>query len=291
MTQISHWPPKFYSEKKECTLEMNPEDDINYIVNSDRQITVLRALRDQSSPIPKHELKSETEVSRSTVNRAIDNLSDRNWIEETRRNRYDITTAGESILERYDDFSNTIAGAQTKTRLINQLGNQIEPPSIDVFSEAEAEEYPTTDPMKGWNRATTEASKQVDGGLEVYRGMNPIVSSKGNEIGRKLLATVDEAELIIDEDVLDASKENYTDELDEGLATDNLEIYVSPEKVPITLAIYDEERVELSVHDEQGHPIGGIRGENGELACWAKDLYEEYRAQSYAISELLQQTE
>lgn len=270
---------------------MDTEDDIRYIVNSVGQIDVLRTLRDQSSPIPKHELGRESEVSRSTVNRAIDNLSDRNWIEETGRNQYEITTVGESILKRYGRFSETIAGAQTKTKLINQLGKHAEPPSIDVFSEAEVEEYPTTDPMKGWNRATSEASKQIDGGLDVYRGMNPIVSEKGNEIGRKLLATVDEAELIIDEDVLDASQKNYTDELDEGLATDNLEIYVSPEKVPITLAIYDEERVEVSVHDEQGHPIGGIRGENGKLAQWAKDLYEEYRARSYSLSEPLQKVE
>ena len=269
---------------------MEPDDDINYIVNSDSQIAVLRTLRGRSEPIMKRELKSEAEVSRSTVKRAINNLSERNWIEEAGRKRYVITTVGESIVERYDEFSNTVVAAQTKTQLINQLGKHVEPPSIDVFSEAEVEEYPTTDPMKGWNRADDEVSQQIETGLNFYRGMNPIVSTKGNEIGRKLLDAVDEAELIIDEDVLDASKENYTDELDEGLADDSLEIYVSHQRIPITLAIYNDERVELSVHDEQGHPIGGIRGTNEKLVCWAKDLYEQYRAQSFSITNLLQET-
>lgn len=266
---------------------MDPDDDIGYIVNSEGQINVLQAIRDQSCTAPKHELESEVEVSRSTIDRAIDNLAERNWIEETSRGQYEITTVGASILDRYEEFVDTIVGAQTKTKLINQLGKHVEPPSIDVFSEAEAEEYPTSDPMKGWNRAADEASNQIEEGLEVYQGMNPIVSAHGNEIGRELLDAADEAELIIDEEVLETSKKSYNSELDEGLAADNFEIYVSREKVPVTLAMYNEERVELSVHDEQGHPIGGIRGTNGDLACWAKDLYEQYRAQSYPLSELL----
>ena len=270
--------------------EMKLEDDIEYIVNSDKQIDILRILRDYSSPLPKHKLRSETDVSRSTVSRATDNLSDRNWIEKVGRKQYAITTVGESVLERYDAFRNAISGAQTKTKLINQLGKHVEPPSIDVFSEAETEVYPTTDPMSGWSRASAEVSRQIDAGLDVYQGMNPIISMKGNEIGRKLLDAANEAELIIDKDVLDTAKESYTDELDEGLTADNFEIYVSPKKVPITLAMYNEKRVELSVHDDQGHPIGGIRGTNGELACWAQDLYEQYREQSYSLSELAQKT-
>lgn len=274
--------------KRDRTPEMNPEDDINYIVNSGGQIAVLRTLRDHPTPLPKHKLRSKTDVSRSTVSRATDNLSDRNWIEEVRRKRFTITTVGESVLERFDAFRDTIGGAQAKTRLINQLGKHVEPPSIDVFSEAEAEIYPTTDPMRGWNRANAEVSQQIDAGLDVYRGMNPIVSMKGNEIGRKLLDAANEAELIIDKEVLDTAKVSYTDELDEGLTADNFEIYISSEKIPITLAMYNEERIELSVHDEQGHPIGGIRGTNGDLACWAQDLYEHYREQSYPLSELAQ---
>jgi predicted transcriptional regulator len=268
---------------------MDPHEDLEYIVNSTKQINVLRKIRRHQSPVRKHELVSENEPpSQSTVNRAIGNLSDRNWIEEKSRNRYVITTTGEGIVEGIDGIRDTIAEAQTKTKLLNQLGEHA--PSIDVLAEATTAEYPQKDPMKGWNRASCGVEERAEEGLETYRGMNPIVSARGNEMGRKILSAVDTAELIIDEMVLDTSEANYSEALEAGRAADNFEIYVSPNEVPITLAIYDEEKIEASVHDADGHPVGGIRGSSTELSCWADDLYEQYRAQSYPLSQLIDPT-
>jgi predicted transcriptional regulator len=164
-------------------------------------------------------------------------------------------------------------------------------PSIEVFGDATTVEYPQKDPMKGWNRASSAVSERAEEGLETYRGMNPIVSARGNDIGRKILSEADEAELIIDEKVLDASEANYSEALETGCAAGNLDIYVCPNEVPITLAIYDEERIEASIHDADGHPIGGIRGSSAELACWATELYDQFRAQAYPVSELVEPTE
>jgi predicted transcriptional regulator len=266
---------------------MKPEDDIEYIVNSGSQFIVLRALYEREEPAHKRELKSETGSSQSTIDRAIRNSTEKNWVEEKSRGRYGITSAGESIVESYDNFYGTIGEAQAKTKLLNNLGDNITTPSIEVLSEAETVEYPSKDPLKGWKRASDEVSKRVEEGLESYRGMNPIVSTTGNEIGRQILSAANEAELIIDEGVLEMSQSNHSDAMREGLTADNLDIYVSPKNVEITLAIYDEERIEISIHDEDGHPVGGIRGSNDELACWATDLYEQYQQQSYPLSELL----
>lgn len=270
---------------------MDPHEDLDYIVNSTKQINVLRQIRRRQSPVRKRELVSESEngPSQSTVNRAIDNLSKRNWIEEKSRKRYDITTTGEGIVEGLDSIRDTITEAQTKTKLLNHLGEHA--PSIEVFAEATTVEYPQKDPMKGWNRASSAVEERVEEGLETYRGMNPIVSTRGNDMGRKILSAADEAELIIDEMVLDASEANYSGALETGCAAGNLDIYVSPNEVPITLAIYDEKKIEASVHDADGHPIGGIRGSSAALSYWAIELYEQYRAQSYPLSELVEPTE
>jgi predicted transcriptional regulator len=266
---------------------MKPEDDIEYIVNSGSQFNVLRALYEREEPASKRELENETDSSKPTIDRAIRNSTEKNWVEEKSRGQYKITSAGESIVESYDNFRGTIGETQAKTKLLNNLGDNIRTPSIEVLSEAETVEYPPKDPFKGWKRASDEVAKRIEEGLESYRGMNPIVSSKSNDIGRQILSAADEAELIIDEDVLEMSESNYSEAMREGLTADNLDIYVSPENVPITLAIYDEKRIEISVHDEDGHPVGGIRGSNGDLSCWATDLYEQYRQQSYPLSELL----
>jgi predicted transcriptional regulator len=270
-------------------IRMKPEDDIEYLVNSGRQFEVLQALCEREEPARKRELRSKTGASESTVNRAIRNSSKKNWVEEKSRGRYDITSVGEGVVESYEDFYGIIGETQAKTKLLNNLGENISAPSIEVLDKAETVEYPAKDPFKGWKRASEEVSRQVEEGLESYRGMNPIVSTAGNEMGRQILSEADEAELIIDENVLEMSQSNHPDAMEEGLTAENLDIYVSPEDVAITLAIYDEERVEVSVHDEDGHPVGGIRGSNGELACWANDVYEKYRQQSYPLSELLQQ--
>ena len=265
---------------------MKPEDDIEYIVNSGSQFNVLRTLYKREKAASKRQLKYETDTSQSTIDRAIRNSMEKNWVEEKNRGRYDITSTGESIVESYDNFYETIGEAQAKTRLLNNLGN-ISPPSIEVLAEAETVEYPPKDPFKGWKRASEEVTKQIEKGLESYRGMNPIVSSQGNDIGRQILSAADEAELIIDEAVLEMSQSNHSDAVREGITASNFNIYVSSENVPVTLAIYNEERVEISIHDADGHPVGGIRGSNSELACWATDVYEKYRQQSYPLSELL----
>jgi predicted transcriptional regulator len=266
---------------------MKPEDDIEYLVNSGRQFEILQALYEREEPARKRELRSETGASESTVNRAIRNSSEKNWVEEKSRGRYDITSAGEGVVESYNNFYGIIGEAQAKTKLLNNLGENISAPSIEVLDKAETVEYSVKGPFKGWERASEEVSRQVEEGLESYHGMNPIVSTAGNEIGREILSEADEAELIIDEGVLEMSEANYSDAMEDGLTADNLTIYVSPENVATTMAIYDEERIEVSVHDEDGHPVGGIRGSDDELARWATDVYESYRQQSYPLSELL----
>lgn len=266
---------------------MKPEDDIEYIVNSGRQFDILQALYDREKPARKRELKSETGASESTIDRAIRNSTKKNWAEEKSRGQYVITSAGEGIVESHDNFYETIAETQAKTKLLNNLGENISTPSIEVLNEADTVEYPAKDPFKGWNRAFEEVSRQVEEGLESYRGMNPIVSTAGNEIGREILSEADEAELIIDEGVLEMSEANYSDAMEEGLTAENLTIYVTPENVAITMAIYDEERIEVSIHDEDGHPVAGIRGSDEELIRWATEAYEKYRQQAYPLSELL----
>jgi predicted transcriptional regulator len=268
-------------------IRMKPEDDIEYLVNCGRQFEVLQALYEREEPARKRELRSETGVSESTVDRAIRDSTKRSWVEEKSRGRYVMTSVGEGIVESYNDFYGIIGEAQAKTELLNNLGENISAPSIEVLDKAETVEYANKGPFTGWERASEAVSRQVEEGLESYRGMNPIVSTAGNEMGREILSAADEAELIIDEGVLEMSEANYSDAMEDGLTADNLTIYVSPESVAVTMAIYDEERIEVSIHDEDGHPVGGIRGSGDELACWATDVYESYRQQSYPLSELL----
>lgn len=267
---------------------MDPRDDLEYIVNSKAQFNVLRTLREQASPVRKNELESETGSSRSTIDRAINELTDRNWAEETNRNQYIITSAGEAILAKYDEFSGAIAETQTKTKLLNNLGEPIDTPSIEVFANSTTVEYPAKDPLRGWKRASKEVSKRIEDGFETYRGMNPIVSTAGNDIGQQILTEADEAELVIDEKVLDASQTNYSDALEKGLTAGNLNIYISPAEVTITVAIYDEESAEVAVHSENGHLLAGVHGSDEKLVRWAAGVYEQYRQQSYPISEMLQ---
>src|SRR5699024_2461142 len=138
---------------------------------------------------------------------------------------------GASIVESYDNFYGTIGEAQAKTKLLNNLDENIPTPSIEVLSEAETDEYPSKDAFKGWKRASDAVCERVEEGLESYRGMNPIVSTKGNDIGRQILSEADEAELIIDEDVLEMSQSNHSEAMKEALTADNLDIYVSPKNV------------------------------------------------------------
>ena len=233
-----------------------------------------------------NDLESETGPSRSTVNRAIRGLTDRNWVEEEDRNHYAITSAGEIILQKYDDFSSTIAETQAKTKLLNQLGDSVDDPSIEVFSESTTIDYPAKDPHRGWQRASEEVSKRIEEGFETYWGMNPIVSAAGNDIGQQILAAADEAELIIDEEVFDISRSNYSEAMENGLKAENLDIYVSSEEVTFTLAIYDEEMVEVAAHSGDGHLIAGGHGSDERLVNWATEIYKNYRQQSHSLSEL-----
>jgi predicted transcriptional regulator len=98
---------------------MKPEDDIEYIVNSGSQFNVLRALYEREKTASKGELKNETDSSKPTIDRAIRNCTEKNWVEEKSRGQYKITSAGESIVESYDNFCGTIGETQAKTKLLN----------------------------------------------------------------------------------------------------------------------------------------------------------------------------
>lgn len=250
---------------------MDSREHVAFLVGSDNRIEILETLRER--PCRQCELIRACGLSRSTVHRTLDGLSAREWI-RNEGGEYRLTAGGQFVLDRYAALETAIERVEEWGPFLNRLGDVAATLPLAALDDAT---MVATTPENPHAAVRHVADAFAESRAETFRGITPVVSPVTNEAARKLVESGADMELLIDDSVLDTSRADYSDALEDAYTLSNFALYLSPDALTFGLTILDD-RVLISAYDERGVLRECLDGTDDALAAWARDTYEEYRA-------------
>jgi predicted transcriptional regulator len=219
----------------------------------------------------KRELAVELDVSRSTVNRAVNELEEFDLVCET-DDGYRLTAFGgfayrgyRSFMDRYDAF---VAAKPLFAYLPDEL-----PVALELVDEAEVIRSEPPAPEEPLTRL-----EDVVRAGESVEGTFPVVTYRCVELfetqARENEARVD---LSFDEECLTYLTNQFHRELSLALELDNWTVRQIDDKPPLGLVVVDDERFWLGAYDEDGGLKGAFVGEADGVVAWARNVLDRYR--------------
>ena len=250
---------------------MGSREHIAFLAGSENRVRILEALHER--PQRQCELTEACGLSRSTVHRALDGLTGREWIREDGR-QYRLTAGGEFVLGQYRALERSIERVERWGSFLNRLGDAATTLPPTALDEAAVIVSSPEDPHAAM---THFADVLGSSSAETFYGISPVVSPVLNEAAQSLIESGTRMELIIDGSVLDTSRTSYPDALEDAHTLENFELYLSPKDLSSGLAILDE-RVLVGTYDERGVLCECLDGTDEALVAWASERYETLRA-------------
>jgi predicted transcriptional regulator len=218
------------------------------------------------------EVTEQLDVSRSTVHRATESLSEQGLLRNG-DGGLELTGLGRVVAERLADFRAEMAGA---TRLQPFL-NTAEPTDVDVpvskFDDATVVHPKPRQP----HFAVKRLIELVEAADSVRLFTSVISPFYVNVFYREMLDGT-EVEAVFDPEVLDIVSAEYADRAGEAAETGRFDILVR-EGVPFELFVFDD-RIGIAAHDEDGIARVFVEAEARQAVEWATDLYESFREQA-----------
>ena len=219
------------------------------------------------------ELDEELDYSRSTIDRAIEDLHSLHCIERQQR-RFKITHIGSLALEEFNDYRRMTDSLLRHHELLNRipLDEQLSPhflrraefhSAIDVAPDTVFE--PVVDLLDG---------------ATALRGTAPIVFNEYFEIiGSRIQDENLEFEVVLANELMEVIRTHYSEELSMFSQLPAVEILVTDTELHQALWLIDHEDgtyAGITVYDD-GAPIGSIVNDTEPALEWARTEYDRYK--------------
>jgi len=255
-----------------------PESDTGIRRVLERRSPVLATL--QASPARKPELVAELESSRSTVDRAIGELTEAGLVEKD-GSEYTVTTAGRIVHREYREYERATDAISSTTAFVNHLPRDapVNTSLLEGASITMGADHAPDQAIKPSNELFKRATRM--------RGLAPVVLSfYPSNIAEQLAEGDLTVEIVAEPDVLEALPtlpEFGTVSLSE---VDGLELYESDQELPYALWIMDtpESRYAGITAYKDGGVAGVLINEAEKAVQWAEDQYAQYREETDEIS-------
>lgn len=247
-------------------------EEVEFLVRSGTRVGILETLLGRES-VPKRELRSELDVVRTTLQRNLNALEERDLIRAD-DGEYGITPAGELVAEDLLDVFETVRFATEVGPVLRRLVESAAEFDLDPRSltDATVVESTTANPYAPVERhAATMAETDRARLVLPATGENPLGTAQ---------SSVDEGavhEAIVTKAVADRLRTNPSlrRRFEPMADSENVSVYVYDGDVPYYLGILDE-RVQFGVHDERGIPEALLESESDDVRRWAIDRFEAY---------------
>lgn len=249
---------------------MGVPDEVEYLLGSDRRIRILEALGER----PKRQvtIARECSIAPSTVHRNVAGLDRRGWVRED-DDRYALTAAGERILSAYRRF------AETAERLgeYEPLLRSFEDVDVSVPTEAVVGgDLVTATPSDPHAPAVAMARLMRTADVERIRVVASIVSPITNAGAEGFLSDGRTIEMVVDRETMVSARESYFENYAHALASDRVDLHVSPDPVEFSLVLAGDE---VGVGgDPDADPSACLVGSDDDLRAWAEDVYRDVRS-------------
>ncbi|WP_079890766.1 helix-turn-helix transcriptional regulator [Halococcus agarilyticus] len=246
------------------------------LCNSPQRLRILDVLDDTQMDV--RDLMEALNSPRSTVQRNLTVLEERDWIED-RCSGYTTTTIGRLLREEFVSMSETTDTIKRMAPFFEVVNT---PPKIDIsqLSDALVMTPDSGQPMSLMNRLFNSF-----GGVDCVRGFLPVVSSLSIELSRRVGTddgSVPEYEYVLSSAAFDTLRQQYDSDSATETEIDpppHIDIRVYEGDLPHGLFVSDEQ-LALVGYNEVGRIQAVVESTNTAAIKWGGKTYGTYRDQS-----------
>lgn len=249
-------------------------DRIEFLARSQSRVRLLEALL-SAERVSKTELRRRLDASRTTIDRHLEALEERNWIREV-DGEYTITRVGELVAEKFLSFVETVGAARGLAPAIEWLPTEFDL-DMSALDDAEVVLANPKDPYSVMHRH----ARRLRAGDHV-RGIAPIAELYSHETNHEtVVRNGASVELIVEPEVADTywSDPAYRRLTEEMARTSRFELHVHDGTVPYGVVILDD-TVQIIAIDDEGMPRALIETEAPAAREWAERIYRQYLEKS-----------
>lgn len=254
-------------------------DDLNFLMGSVNRLAVLKGISNE--PRTPEKLVTDLETSPVTINRILDDLEDRNWI-EGRDEVYSTTVLG-----------NVVAADALRLERTVEIAQRFKPIST-YLSQSEIDFDPRLLEHATMTRGPEDSAfAHVDRWAELFRqsdqfyGITSHVTETLLDVFTEEIRTNDmEVVGVLSDDLIDrlwADPERR--EAAKSMIAHGADIYRDDHaEWNFAVGIYDAGRMSFVGFDESGTPRLKIESEHPDLRRWAEEKFERFRERSVLLS-------
>jgi predicted transcriptional regulator len=251
-------------------------EDVQFLTGSPQRHSVLEALcREPARP---HELCAQIDATRTTIQRILAGFRDRDWVVK-HDGDYRATVTGRRICQQYEALLEVTERAGEFGPLATHLGPVADDLPIDVVDNGELTVSKAGSPLAALSQFT-EWFRAVEGRV---CAVTPVVAQPFNEIGMELLESGTPIEMVIDETVLEQSKQRHEPELDVAVTHDGVDVFVHESTLPVGVA-FDRSRCCLIAYDDDSNMKAILESTDEALYEWTRATFERYRGDSITLA-------
>ena len=216
-------------------------------------------------------LVDELDVPHSTVQRNLNKLEDRGWIDATVNRRYYTTPVGEMVLDSLDDLLGTVQSMDGLAAFVDCVPFEQFEFELDLLADADCVVADTDTPAAPLNEFV-ELLANSTGFTLVTPHWNPAYSdvierqlAAGNDV--ELITTVSQRSLLTGSGVAS---------LEDSLDSEHLCVNLSEETLPFGVAIVDREVALVGYRDSALRVV--VESGDEAVAAWADRFLQDIEA-------------
>ncbi|SMO33158.1 helix-turn-helix transcriptional regulator [Halorubrum cibi] len=244
-----------------------------------KRADVFRTLEESSASKP--ELVERLSSSRSTVDRAIDDLAEMDCV-ESRNGTYSLSATGRVALSEYDRYAATTRTAERASRLLNNLPEGTTLPS--VFLEDATVNVADPHAPSG---ASTASSRLLERATAM-RGLAPtVLKSDVFIIDRELDRDPLDVSVVAEPAVVEALSELSDTPVATLLARDSFDLYRSAGSLPYALWVMETPEGDHAgiTFRGTGDVTGLVTNDSADAVAWADAELEAYRERATLVDQ------
>ena len=251
-----------------------PERTQEFLLEVIRRRPLLRSLR--SGPASTGDILDSVDMSRSTVHRALNSLTDYGLVEES-GDEYRLTSVGNIVSRGAETFGSRTATALSLDQFLNSINGQAESIPVEHFTDATVVRRKARQP-----HATIHRIIEFIEQSESLRMFSTVLSPVYVDVGYREMMDGMEIDAIFDEELIDLILTEYPEKAYETISTGNFDVYAHS-GLPFELFIA-EEKVGMAAHNCNGNAEILVECRDPAAVEWAESLYARHLSDAESVT-------
>lgn len=262
------------------TIDRIGRGDLAFLASSQHRASLLRVLRNQPERIAGLADLSDEGPSRSTIQCSMSTFREQNWIIKNGDGCYELTPSGESTIQVYQRFKNTVEQVLDKNACLRNLEAECRAlPAQHLQGERIVTATPTN-PFKGRNAYLNFLDDLDEDSFDYVRMFSTYFDAEFAEAFSPFIEAGVTVDIVSPEAVLGNSPSGLKElkYIKQGFVADHVQWHIYPGAVPCGLVVFDDEWAVLGPADLENvsRVSASIFAADEIIIEWAATLYDEY---------------